>query len=196
MKTAKYHSISLRPCHRMSNVVVGNSVDINPRRTRKRGHKGWKVGEVVQRDYKSGQILVEYSFKSKEYQWWTHLDNANEVSPFQSMINMDLSDFSAFSDRTDSSPSQTPTETVKDHRVNGYRNKSSPKKSPSPSPSPDASERIKKHQNKTRSSATSSPITMASNQINQSNGSNTSYVTITEVFAQLLNFLQLQQMYS
>lgn len=173
---AKYHSISLRPCHRMSDVVVGNSVDINPRRTRKRGHKGWRVGEVVQRDYKSGQILVEYSFKSKEYQWWTHLDNANEVSPFQSMINMDLSDFSAFSDRTDSSPSQTPTETVKDHRVNGYRNKSSPKppKSPpkvSPSPSP---ERIQKHQNKTRSSATSSPIKMASN---QSNGSN--YVTIT-----------------
>merc|ERR1712154_610953 len=84
-KFAKYHSISLRPAHRMMDVQIGSFVDINPRRMRKKAHQKWQNGEILVKDYKSGQVKVEYLHKSKKFEWWTHLDNVDEIAPFSTM---------------------------------------------------------------------------------------------------------------
>eukprot|EP01084_Bolivina_argentea_P119459 211797_1 len=83
---AKWHSITIRPGHRMMHINIGSFVDINPKRHTKKSHRGWKTGEVIKRDYKSGQIKIEYGYKTRKCIWWTHLDNIKEIASLGAMI--------------------------------------------------------------------------------------------------------------
>eukprot|EP01083_Nonionella_stella_P135682 412746_1 len=75
-------SISLRPSHRakFKRLKKGDYVDINPSQR----HFGWKVGEIRRLDAKSGQVQVVYAYLDKNYVYWAHLDNADEIASFGS----------------------------------------------------------------------------------------------------------------
>lgn len=91
---SEYNTLSQRPVLRkeMAGLNVGDMIDINPRR-----HPGWKHGTIRYLDMNqrtgkrnSGQVQVQYTAmgvvrgekKPKEYLFWVHLDNAEEVAPF------------------------------------------------------------------------------------------------------------------
>jgi len=79
----------------LKNLGVGDYIDINPRK-----HPGWKAGTIRRLDVdkktgkrSSGQVQVQYRAevqqvekpnrqKVKEYLYWVHLDNEEEVAPF------------------------------------------------------------------------------------------------------------------
>eukprot|EP01083_Nonionella_stella_P218603 783819_1 len=75
-------SISSRPSHhrQFNELKKGDSVDINPLHS----HAGWKVGEILRLDAKSGQVCVAYEYfdtlSIKTHLYWTHLDNADEIA--------------------------------------------------------------------------------------------------------------------
>jgi len=73
-------SISKRPSHRFSELKKGDYVDINPSQR----HPGWKCGEIRRLDQKSGQVQVVYECGDKNYLYWAHLDNLNEIAEFTS----------------------------------------------------------------------------------------------------------------
>eukprot|EP01084_Bolivina_argentea_P241092 404819_1 len=77
---AKYKSLSLRAAHRMNDLTIGSSIDINPRHI----INEWMIGEVVEKDDNSGQILVEYSRNNNLYDYWIHADNTLEIAPYLS----------------------------------------------------------------------------------------------------------------
>eukprot|EP01084_Bolivina_argentea_P137726 242555_1 len=77
---AKAGSISKRPSHRLMNLKTGDFVDINPIHR----HPGWKCGEIRKLDQHSGQIQIVYKIHDKNYLYWVHLDNKDEVAPFTS----------------------------------------------------------------------------------------------------------------
>eukprot|EP01084_Bolivina_argentea_P268925 456912_1 len=76
---ARADSISKRPAHRFRHLKKGDYVDINPTQR----HPGWKCGEIRRLDQKSGQIQVVYeAVDNKNYLYWAHLDNVNEIAEF------------------------------------------------------------------------------------------------------------------
>eukprot|EP01084_Bolivina_argentea_P240172 403559_1 len=72
-------SISNRPAHRFMQLKKGDYVDINPSGR----HPGWKVAEIRRLDHKSGQVQVVYESLDKNYLYWTHLDNHQEIAEFR-----------------------------------------------------------------------------------------------------------------
>ena len=73
-------AVSRRPAHRFEQLKKGDYVDINPVLT----HPGWKVGKIKRFDEKSGQVQVSYELGDKDYLYWTHLDNEQEIAEFAS----------------------------------------------------------------------------------------------------------------
>eukprot|EP01084_Bolivina_argentea_P018201 33911_1 len=83
---SKHESISMRKSHRMSKLLVGNSVDINPKYAAFKTNK-WICGEVVNKHFLSGQVLIECCYNQQKYLYWTHTDNALEISPYLTHID-------------------------------------------------------------------------------------------------------------
>ena len=80
---AKAGSVSRRTIHdsNFQNIKVGDYVDFNP--GLKHPGIGWKAVEILKFDKNSGQILVVYQGPDgKDDKFWTHLDNQEEVAPF------------------------------------------------------------------------------------------------------------------
>merc|ERR1712176_788736 len=73
-------SISKRASHRFKTLKKGDYVDINPTQR----HPGWKCGEIRRLDQKSGQVQVVYECLDKNYLYWAHLDNFEEIAEFTS----------------------------------------------------------------------------------------------------------------
>eukprot|EP01083_Nonionella_stella_P296577 1007503_1 len=83
---AKQHAMTLRPAHRMLDVNIGQGVDVNAKKFKKKGKRqGWRKGVLAKKDYKSGQVQVEYVSKGHKHHYWTHLDNVKEIAPYKSM---------------------------------------------------------------------------------------------------------------
>jgi len=78
-------SISKRRAHRFCELKKSDYVDINPSQR----HPGWKCGEIRRLDQKSGQVQVVYECAEKNYLYWAHLDNKEEIAEFptQSGLN-------------------------------------------------------------------------------------------------------------
>merc|ERR1712228_305513 len=85
-RVAAAGSISKRPAHRFKNLKKKDYVDVNPLR-----HPGWKCGEIRRLDEKSGQVQVVYECAEKNYLYWVHLDNANEIAEFPTMSGLNHS---------------------------------------------------------------------------------------------------------
>ena len=81
---AKHESISLRESHRMKSLQIGNTVDINPKYI----VNEWIVGEVINKDFKSGQVQIEYSYNNEKSLYWTHTDNIYEIAPYLTHYDM------------------------------------------------------------------------------------------------------------
>jgi len=81
---AEAGTVSARPAHRLTDIRVGDPVDINPIYNHVKEHRAWKHGTVIDRDSKSGQVLVVYKYKGKNWRYWTHLDNEDEISEYES----------------------------------------------------------------------------------------------------------------
>jgi len=77
---AKAGSISKRPAHRFNDLKKGDWVDLNPTQR----HPGWKTGEIRRLDQKSGQVQVVYNAQEKNFLYWAHLDNVDEIAEFAS----------------------------------------------------------------------------------------------------------------
>jgi len=95
---SEYKTLSERQVYRKDLEHLGNGdmIDINPRK-----HRGWTGGTIRRRDISkktgkriSGQVQVRYKAedttsrsqnqkpKFKDYLYWVHLDNPDEVAPF------------------------------------------------------------------------------------------------------------------
>eukprot|EP01083_Nonionella_stella_P135522 412243_1 len=72
---AKPCSISTRRAHRLKHLKKDDWVDINPQ-TRDPS-PGWTHGEIRRLD--KGQVQVCYEFNARDYLYWTHLDNEEEL---------------------------------------------------------------------------------------------------------------------
>eukprot|EP01083_Nonionella_stella_P300916 1029796_1 len=72
---AKPLSISKRRAHRLKHLKKDAWVDINPQ-TRDPS-TGWTHGEI--RRLSKGQVQVCYEFNARDYLYWTHLDNEEEL---------------------------------------------------------------------------------------------------------------------
>eukprot|EP01083_Nonionella_stella_P190377 705068_1 len=79
---AKPESISKRSAHRFEELKLQKDdlVDINPIIA----HPGWKPAVIKKMDALSGQIQVQYEHDNKNYIYWTHLDNEQEIAPITS----------------------------------------------------------------------------------------------------------------
>eukprot|EP01083_Nonionella_stella_P129292 392305_1 len=74
---AAYESITKRTLRRFTDLRVGDYLDVNP----VHAHKGWKFGEIVSFDtHHSAQTKVKYNCGNKEYEYWVHMDNEEEVA--------------------------------------------------------------------------------------------------------------------
>merc|ERR1712013_964553 len=71
---------SKRQSHRFHDLKKGDYVDLNPSQR----HPGWKCGEIRRLDQKSGQVQVVYESMDKNYLYWAHLDNEQEIAEFTS----------------------------------------------------------------------------------------------------------------
>ena len=79
-KFVKAGSISKRPAHRFKDLKKGDFIDINPINR----HPGWRVGEIRRFSKKSGQVQVVYEYQNKNFFYWAHLDNEQEIALFAS----------------------------------------------------------------------------------------------------------------
>lgn len=82
---AQPKSVSGRHSHRFKHLKKGDFVDINPTQR----HPGWIVGEIRRKDVKSGQVQVVYESQNKNYLYWAHLDNKNEIAEFTTRSGTD-----------------------------------------------------------------------------------------------------------
>eukprot|EP01083_Nonionella_stella_P219910 787272_1 len=75
-KFAKHESISSRPGHNFMDLQIDEFINVNPL-----NHPGWKLGKMdgFEVGRKSGQIKIIYNINGCDYEWWTHVDNKNEV---------------------------------------------------------------------------------------------------------------------
>ena len=93
-KLAAAKSVSLRKIkdakHIFSGLKVNDQIDINP--LYRDGHEGWKKGTILKFDPNSSQIKVSYHHgtDSKNYSYWFHLENVDEIAPFQTKCNHDI----------------------------------------------------------------------------------------------------------
>ena len=78
---AEVGTISTRQAHRFTNLTKGDFIDINPTCR----HPGWRAGEIRRFTPKSGQVQVIYEYQDKNFLYWVHLDNKQEVSQFGTM---------------------------------------------------------------------------------------------------------------
>ena len=82
---AKVGTISKRPAHRFKDLKKGDFIDLNPTNR----HPGWRVGEIRRLDPKSGQVQVVYEHQDKNFLYWAHLDNKEEIAEFTSKSGTD-----------------------------------------------------------------------------------------------------------
>ena len=89
---AKYLTISKRVSHRMLNLQVGNTVDVNPKCNGDDDDEKseWMVGEIIQKDFKSGQCQIEYSYNNQKNLYWVHTDNVDEIAPYLTHYDMSM----------------------------------------------------------------------------------------------------------
>ena len=75
---AKAGSVSDRPITRtlFKCIQIGDNIDINPILR----HPGWKCGKIRRFDRKSGQIQVVYQYRNRNYLYWAHPDNPDEIA--------------------------------------------------------------------------------------------------------------------
>lgn len=85
------YSMSERKAHRLENYTKGDFVDVNPPLMIDY-HPGWRYGEILKKHKNSGQIQIQYAYKSKSYKTWSHLDNEQEIQLFMSMTGNDNHD--------------------------------------------------------------------------------------------------------
>ena len=88
-KLAPARSVCLRQIaasHSFSSLRINDYVDINPY-CNGRDHEGWKNGKIIKLDSHSSQIKVVYHLDAdgKNYSFWVHLMNGDEVQEFRSM---------------------------------------------------------------------------------------------------------------
>ena len=53
---------------------------------------GWTIGEIMKFDDNSGQVEIGYNLNNRTFLFWTHLDNENEISHFNTKTNQFNSD--------------------------------------------------------------------------------------------------------
>jgi len=87
----EYDTLNRRPVYRKEFIDLGPSdmIDVNSRR-----HPGWRNGTIRRIDKSkktglrsSGWVQVQYKSGTKQYLYWVHLDNPEEVAPFATKAN-------------------------------------------------------------------------------------------------------------
>merc|ERR1712173_484992 len=46
-------------------------------------YKDWRIANIKRVDKHSGQVQLVVRIGQKDYLWWCHLDNADEIQPFE-----------------------------------------------------------------------------------------------------------------
>eukprot|EP00485_Elphidium_margaritaceum_P001514 CAMPEP_0202686174 /NCGR_PEP_ID=MMETSP1385-20130828/1972_1 /ASSEMBLY_ACC=CAM_ASM_000861 /TAXON_ID=933848 /ORGANISM="Elphidium margaritaceum" /LENGTH=695 /DNA_ID=CAMNT_0049340699 /DNA_START=83 /DNA_END=2167 /DNA_ORIENTATION=- len=80
-RLAPQKSVTLRsmpPDHPLSSIQVDDLIDFNP--MYKKGHEGWKHGQIIKLDGSSSQVKVMYYAKQENHSYWVHLENKYEAA--------------------------------------------------------------------------------------------------------------------
>ena len=77
---AKYLTISKRKSNRLYYIKIGDYIDINPLYK----HPGWTKAKITRILKNSAQIQVVYKNNNKNYFYWVHIDNHQEVAEYLS----------------------------------------------------------------------------------------------------------------
>ena len=105
-RLAVARSVTLRPLsasppqHPLRGLQCDELIDVNPRH--RRGHDGWKHGQIIKREGHSGQIKVLYFHRNEHHSLWVHFENVDEAAPFNSrydpLSHGPMAHFSEFQD--------------------------------------------------------------------------------------------------
>ena len=115
---AEAGTISKRPAHRFKDLKKGDFIDLNPTNR----HPGWRVGEIRRLDPKSGQVQVVYEYQDKNFLYWAHLDNKEEIAEFTSKSGTDQDMQQQYLDAIQSAHSRSQTQQARKGGQSGKQN--------------------------------------------------------------------------